>query len=724
MSHRITEGLNPNQRLAVETVEGPVLVLAGPGSGKTRVLTHRIAYLIEAHRVPPYHIMATTFTNKAAGEMRERIGQMGYQVRGAMLGTFHSICAQILRREADHTPYTNNFTIYDTADQRGVIKEILERLRKDPKQHNPYEILGRISAAKNELIGPDHFQAVGYKLEVAGQVYKEYMQALRANNAMDFDDLLMQMVKLLQNNPDVLEKYQRNFRYLMVDEFQDTNIAQYEIIKLLGMESRNVFVVGDPDQSIYAFRGADYRNLKRFEGDFPEHVVISLDENYRSHQLILDAAMSVIRHDPAHRPRDLFSQRKTGAQIEIHELYNGTAEGQFIAQKVRDLLRNEDRSPIDFAIMYRTNSQSRLIENALRDANTPYRIIGGVRFYDRMEIKDMLSYLHVINNPNDGQRLARIINTPTRGIGKKTITDFQNWVARREDGSWAALRDIPQGKTGPISGRAVNALTKFVEMLTNWITLLETGQVSLLGLLDRILEDTDYYVYLEGKGTPSETEDRYENLAQLRQEMIENETLTLAEYLENKSLVADLDRYDPNENAVTLMTLHSAKGLEFPVVFMPGVEDGLLPHSRSKDEPGGIAEERRLMYVGITRARDRLYLSYTQSRFDDQASSSTNQPSLFLFDLPKEITEYHSPWGNAPRRQFTVSSPPVTRWKASESSAPAKKAARFQPGDIVYHSKYGQGQVQNAVVHDIEEVEVKFNDGITKRLDGDYLTKK
>lgn len=724
MAHPLTEGLNPNQALAVETVTGPVMVLAGPGSGKTRVLTHRIAYLIAADNVPPYRIMATTFTNKAASEMRERVEHMGFSVRGMMLGTFHSICAQILRRESDHLPYTTNFTIYDSADQRALVKSILEALGMDTKQHNPYDILNMISAAKNEFIGPESYLPQGYKQEVAGAVYRQYMRTLQANNAMDFDDLLMQTALLFKRQPDVLQKYQEHYPNLMVDEFQDTNMVQYELIRQLAAVSRNLFIVGDPDQSIYAFRGADYRNLKRFEQDFPEHVVISLDENYRSHQIILDAAMAIIRRDPTHRPRDLFSQRKDGDLIQIHQVYNAAAEGVFIAEKIGQLQNQERYQPRDFAVMYRTNAQSRIIENSLIRANIPYRLVGGVRFYDRMEIKDVLAYLHIINNPDDGQRLFRVINVPTRGIGKKSLTDLANWISQRGGGAWDALQYIATyGKGGNVSGRALASIAKFAEMLRAWIDLNESGTVKLIGLLERVLSDVGYIAYIESKGSREEFEDRLENLNALRQEMVENQDLTLAEYLIQNALVADVDRYNPKENAVTLMTLHAAKGLEFPVVFIPGVEDGIMPHGRSKDEPNGIAEERRLMYVGITRAKDRLFLSYAQSRYDEGFSMSTNQPSLFLADLPKQIVEHHSPWGAMARREAVVS-PPVTRWRTSEAAPSPKKAARFKAGDMVYHNKYGLGQVQHAIMNEIEEVEVKFMDGITKRLDGDYLTKK
>jgi DNA helicase-2/ATP-dependent DNA helicase PcrA len=718
----VLNSLNKNQQLAVTTTQGPVLVLAGPGSGKTNVLTHRIAYLIYDQHTPMRNIMAVTFTNKAANEMRERVERiMDSKLRGMMLGTFHAICALILRREYEVIPYDRNFTIYDTYDQRSLVNECIERLNYDAKQHRPAAVLGAISKAKNEMIGPEAFVPETYRDQIVHEVYREYMRVLRVNNAMDFDDLLTQAVILFQQNPDVLARYEDLFHFVMVDEFQDTNMAQYELVRLLCQTRQNLFVVGDPDQSIYGFRGADYRNVRRFQKDFPGHTVITLDENYRSHQLILDAAMAVIRRNDDHIPRDLFSARKSGPLIEVHQLDNSFAEGDFIVSRINRLMHEEGYGLRDFAVMYRVNAQSRALENTFRDGGIAYQIVGGLRFYDRKEIKDALAYLHTINNPDDSQRLMRIINMPPRGIGKKSQKEFVTWAEARGDGYWVALKSLLDGESGPFASRALKSFRGFAKQLADWMAFSQRDDVEIAELMENVLADIDYEAYLSGQGTETEVQSRLENLQELRRELLEHEGFSLSEYLEKNALITDVDRLDPDEEAVMLMTLHAAKGLEFPVVFIAGVEDGLLPHSRSKDTLEGIAEERRLLYVGITRAKERLYMSYCSSSLDYSGFSTPSRPSEFLSDLPMEVIDAHQRGYQTRISNNPYARPAATTWNTPEEES---KQPRFKAGDTVRHSIYGKGIViKSMMTSGLEEVEIEFEEAGTKRMDGDFLTK-
>ncbi|HLA41879.1 MAG TPA: UvrD-helicase domain-containing protein, partial [Aggregatilineales bacterium] len=492
MSHLILEGLNEQQREAVTTVEGPVLVLAGPGSGKTRVLTHRIAYLLDVHRVFPSHIMASTFTNKAANEMRERINGMGYPVKGMLIGTFHSLCARILRQESRYTPYERNFSIYSSSEQRTLMKYVEDELNISSKTHPPAKILAQISNAKNNLIAPADYPEEDYTSKMVRQAYLGYAEELRTNNALDFDDLLMQTVILFRNHPRILQEYQQHYPYMLVDEFQDTNLAQYELVRMLAEAQRNIFVVGDPDQSIYAFRGANYENITRFQRDFPEHKIITLDQNYRSHQLILDAAMGVIRKNTGHVQRDLFSDRKKGPLIEIWEVPTSRDQGLYITEKIHNLRVEEGYGLRDFTIMYRTHSQTRHLEAAFRDANIPYQILAGVRFYERKEIKDLLSYLFVIENPNDTHRLMRILNVPPRGIGDKTQKILLEWIHSQDNRVWDVLYQIKNGNYGPLGARAGTLIAGFVMMLEDWMKIVAAGGVDILGLMNQVLDDTEY----------------------------------------------------------------------------------------------------------------------------------------------------------------------------------------------------------------------------------------
>jgi DNA helicase-2/ATP-dependent DNA helicase PcrA len=739
MTDFILGGLNPQQHQAVTHVKGPVLVVAGPGSGKTRVLTHRIAYLIKACGVRPHQIFAVTFTNKAAGEMQERIEHMGIPTRGMGLGTFHRLCLQILYREVQYTGYQRNFTIYDTSDQRALLKRLHERHPKAARLELP-RIIHAISRAKNELLTPDDYVVKDWQDSVIVDIYRQYMRALREANAMDFDDLLQQAVLLLENQPELRARYQGYYRYMMVDEFQDTNTAQYTFISLLayGTEEENIFVVGDPDQSIYAFRGADYRNIQRFQSDFPKHQVIVLDENYRSHQRILDAAMAVIRRNPDHIKRQLVSPRKNGPQVELTQFSNSHDEANHIARHIRRLMHDENYTPRDFAIMYRTNAQSRLLEASLVSENLPYRILGGLRFYDRAEIKDLLSYLHVIHNPYDSQRLERIINKPTRGIGEKTQAQFIAWAAEVYGGhaleAFRALKD--PATQHPFASKARTALLEFGALLERWHSMAHRGEANLLQLLDDILAQTDYQRRLsDSLKDLEESQNRAENIMELRRELAEYEGYSLAEYLSDSSLRTEADTKDPDYQTITLTTLHAAKGLEFPVVFLTGLEDGVLPHSRSQEDAQALAEERRLLYVGMTRAKDRLALSYAKMRFSWNGGVEYSEPSPFLADLPADIIRHGQDRQVAaprplPSRMTGRPNAADTIWTGSLPKNVIKLAApprstRFKSGDVVYHAKFGQGLVMGCVLQDdIEEVEVRFEGLGIKRIDAAFLQKR
>lgn len=709
---QILAAMNDGQKQAITAPLGPVLVVAGPGSGKTRVLTHRIAYLLQEYHVLAGRIMAVTFTNKAAREMRERVEKLlGQSARHTTLGTFHSICARLLRREAEFSGFTSEFAIYDTQDQISLMKKIVDAHNLDPKKYQPGSILDRISSAKNELIGPDDFPVQNQRDQTVQRLYVSYMRALRANNAMDFDDLLMNAVLLFRNHPDVLERYQRWNAYLLVDEFQDTNMAQYEFIKLLGGESRNVFVVGDPDQSIYRFRGADYRNVGLFRREF-QPLEVFLTENYRSHQYVLDAAMAVIRKNSDHIRRDLYSQRKKGAKLVIHEAYDDREEADFVVSAIQKLLNEGKHSPEDIAVMFRINAQSRTLEEAFVHAGLPYLTVGTTRFYGRKEIKDALAFLRVINNPNDSVSLERIINVPPRGIGDKSFQKLVAWAEETSGGLWSVLEKLSHEETGPITGRARTALVEFSRTLMHLRTLQSEGKPP-LEILETMLRDTGYLSYLQNDKT-TEGQERLENVDELRQVASENAELTLGEFLENISLVADVDSLKPGQKAVTLMTLHAAKGLEFPVVFLSGLEEDTFPHWRAKDDPDQMAEERRLMYVGLTRAKDRVYLSYAfrRARFGQYEPS---EPSRFIFDIPAEITE--GMIFNAPPARVEL------QWqKSGLTMLPVQKKPRFSSGQHIVHNKYGEGIViKSSIFGDMEEVEIDFPGHGKKRIDGDFL---
>ncbi len=712
-------GLNEPQRKAVSTVKGPVLVLAGPGSGKTRVLTRRIAYLIDEANIAPWNILAVTFTNKAAGEMRERVARIFEEkfgppppgqpprLHGLTIGTFHSLCARILRVETDAIGYQANWTIYDSGDQVALVRAIMREQNLDEKRFSPKAIHAHISNRKNDLVTPDTFQAASYFEEIAGRVYRSYQQALQANNAMDFDDLLMRTVLLLRDNIEVRVKYQRKWPYLLVDEFQDTNTAQYEMLRLLATEptnNRNLFVVGDEDQSIYRFRGADYRNVQLFRRDYPDHVLILLEQNYRSTQTILDVANSLISQNRNRTPKRLHTDNGQGVPVMVYEAYNEVEEAAFVADEIEKMIASRAFQPGDFAVTYRTNAQSRALEEAFVMRAIRYKLVGATRFYERKEVKDALAYLRLIHNPADSVSLERIINEPARGIGPKTIDALRTWAAEIGESAVTALSVLHHGpertaqqlgrrlsaaahKAPPLGTRAQNALVDFAALLDEWLEMERRGHyASVAELLDSVLAKSGY-VHMLRDGT-DEGEDRFANLQELRsvaaqytQGMpgLQPEQSPLNLFLEEVSLVSDTDELDDNAGAVTLLTLHTAKGLEYPVVFIVGLEEGILPHSRSLEsgDPEDMDEERRLAYVGITRAKKRLYLihCFRRSLWGD---SNMQSPSRFLDDIPTELLS-----GMVDRRgRREASYQRMTSWEGDErgGSAGGSGGSRSQTG--------------------------------------------
>jgi DNA helicase-2/ATP-dependent DNA helicase PcrA len=730
----ILDKLNDAQRQAVTAGNGPHLILAGPGSGKTRVLTHRAAYLIQEMGVHPYRIMAVTFTNKAAREMRDRIEQLLSEQKttapgGLTIGTFHAICARFLRIEAAHTPYSQDYAIFDTGDQLDVVKQACNELNIDPKRFSPRSLLSAISRAKNELLTPEAFadRAGDYFSRQAAKVYARYQELLLASNAMDFDDLLMQAVILFTGKPEVLEKYQNRLAHILVDEFQDTNYAQYALVRLLAAPKNNIFAVGDPDQSIYAFRGADYRNVLRFEKDYPDLRKILLEQNYRSVQNVLDAAMAVIDRNPHRTPKRLFTERGPGEPLTLYEAYNEDEEARYVVQTIGALDEDGEYALSECAVMYRTNAQSRALEEAFVHANMPYRIFGATRFYDRREVKDVLAYLRLIHNPNDSISLRRAINTPPRGIGGKTVEALELWAGQSGVTPGVALLSLRTGAEGPFSPRAREALRRFADLLAAWRALVEAGKPP-LDIIEAVLTDTAFEGYLRNSGPDGD--DRWENVLQLRERAADFGDGSLADFLIDTALVSDVDIRDSDQPGPSLMTLHSAKGLEFPVVFIVGLEDGILPHSRSIEaDMGGndeaLPEERRLMYVGLTRAKDRLYLTYATQRW---RMGDANPPSRFLYDLPPDLVIGSALLGgrrgNLDAFERAFGGAAASGWvpPSLRASRPTDTPARFRAGQRVNHPVFGEGIVIAAKrFGGQEEVEVQFGAG-RKRIDGDFLT--
>jgi DNA helicase-2/ATP-dependent DNA helicase PcrA len=706
--------LNPPQKHAVTASGGPVLVLAGPGSGKTRVLTQRIAYLIGYEGVRPYQMLAVTFTNKAAREMEHRVQQLlGEEMtRGLLLGTFHSTCARILRREAEKLPFTHEFVIFDADDQEKLVKAAIRELNLNEKLYRPPAVHAAISRAKNELIRPDDFPLVTYRDEAVKRIYTRYQELLLLSNAVDFDDLLLWTAVLLDEHPDVREKYAARFHHVLVDEFQDTNFAQYSLLKNLASVHRSIFCVGDSDQSIYRWRGADYRNVQRFEQDFPDAQVIMLEQNYRSRQTILDAAMGVIDRAPNRRKKSLFSDRGAGDKITFYESFDDYGEASFIVDTIAQLVASRQFEPGDCAVMYRTNAQSRLLEEAFLQARLPYRLVGAQRFYGRREVKDVICFLRLVHNPADEISLDRVINVPPRGIGDKTVLALHTAARQVEATPGAVLLDLSRGDGSifwkQFAGRSVIPLADFGGLLDQWRNA--ASILTVPELFDRILSDVGYKDYIDD-GT-EEGKDRWENVMELRRLAEEYATRTLPEFLENVALVSDQDTIRDG-NVPTLLTLHAAKGLEFGVVFIAGLDDGILPHSRSFDEPEEMEEERRLFYVGITRAKDRLFLVRAMRRGGRGYGEETVE-SRFLEDIPDELVSGKARAGTSRKARRSLAS----SWSlpTSSSAAPIIEV-RFRAGMRVEHPVWGEGIVLDSRIQDDDElVDAVFESVGIKRL--------
>ena len=709
----ILDKLNKQQLNAVTAGNGPVLVVAGPGSGKTRVLTQRIAYLIAVEGVRPWQILAVTFTNKAAKEMQARVKSLlpDQATEGIMLGTFHSICARILRRESEYLPIGSNFVIFDTDDQERIVKNVIRELNINEKLYRPPSVHAAISRAKNELIGPDQYPTTTYRDEIVKRVYEEYQKRLVASNAVDFDDILLYTARLLEENPSVRDKYAQRFRHVLVDEFQDTNLAQYALVRELASFNKNIFVVGDPDQSIYAWRGADWRNVQRFEQDFPDAHTILLEQNYRSRQNILNAAMGVINRAQNRKQKQLFTDRGEGEKVFFYEAPDDYAEASFVVDTIAQLVASRQFEPGDCAVMYRTNAMSRLLEEAFLQARLPYRLVGAQRFYGRREVKDIIAFLRLVHNPADEASLDRVINVPPRGIGDKTLITLHNVARQSNTQPGFVLLDLARGAESPywssFAGRSAISLADFGGILATWRTAALTLTTS--ELFDRILADLSYKEYIDDDS--EEGVDRWENVEELRRLALEYSTRSLDEFLENVALVSDQDTIAEG-NVPTLLTLHAAKGLEFGAVFIVGLDDGILPHSRSFDEPEGMEEERRLFYVGITRAKDKLYLIRSIQRGGRGAAEET-YPSRFLDDVPADLLIGKSRTGRSIHGRA-----PETLW--SLHSRPASASVidiKFRAGIHVRHPVWGEGIVLDSRIQDDDEiVDVVFESVGIKRL--------
>lgn len=687
----ILESLNEKQREAVTHFTGPLLVIAGAGSGKTRALTHRMAWLIEEKGINPWNILAVTFTNKAANEMKERIVKLLKKDENdpdlPAVGTFHSTCVRILRRNLQYLDYDNSFTIYDTADQEILVKHVLEAMQLDPKQANPRAILRHISGAKNELITPDKYQAMVTNsfTERVAEVYEKYQKALKKANALDFDDIIMKTVELFQKEPKVLDQYQEKFRFISVDEYQDTNQAQYVLTNLLAAKYRNLCVIGDGDQAIYAFRGANIRNIMNFEKDYPEAKVVMMEQNYRSTQFILDAAHSIITKNKNRKDKKLWTQRKEGEKIKFAEMETERSEAEFVAKEIENRIRTHEQPDYrDFVVLYRTNAQSRVMEEVFLRHGLPYKIIGGIRFYSRKEVKDMISYLRVIQNPADTVSLFRIINTPPRKIGAKTLEIIQNYATRNQISVFEAMQQSE--KIDELGGGKPEAINKFVETIAELRKI--NTEFAASGVIKHVLDLTGYEKFLNDGTT--EGESRLENVRELISVADKYDKLepgvSLNIFLEEISLISDVDSLDTQDNAVTLMTIHSAKGLEFPVVFIAGLEEGLLPHSRSLLEREELEEERRLMYVALTRAKDKLYLLRAKNRML-YGETSASIPSQFLVDIPLNVMEQ-----DTTRVQRKLTSTDLGYTPIPVEEYPDDAVQLFE-GDKVFHATFGEGVV-------------------------------
>jgi ATP-dependent DNA helicase UvrD/PcrA len=700
-------GLNPPQRAAVTANDGPLLIFAGAGSGKTRVLTHRIAWLIQQGRAEPGEILAVTFTNKAAREMRGRVEQLlNLAAGGIWMGTFHAIAVRILRRDGSPEEIDRHFVIYDEADRLAVVKRVMNEMRLDEKRYPPSQLVALISRAKDEVISAeDQVKAAGtHNEELAGRIRLRYDAFLAQNKALDFDDLLMRTVWLFDRHPEVLEKYQRRFKHIMVDEYQDTNRAQYLMVRHLASKHRNLCVVGDDDQSIYMFRGADVRNILSFEHDYPDAQIVKLEQNYRSTQVILDAAYHVIKANPNRAEKRLWTDRPGGPKVVVAQTYDEQEEAQAVAQEALRLVAHGDYRLGDLAVLYRTNAQSRALEEVLLRRGVPYRLIGGLRFYERREVKDVLAYLRLVANPQDTLSFSRIINLPRRKLGEKSLAQLGHWAEAHGMSPWDSLSRLPE--MTELAPAARSALTEFRDLILEVRAALEERR--LVEVIDRLLLRTAYERHVKEGG--GDGEERWGNVLELRGLASEYDGLPPGEglqaFLEDVALMSDVDSLDERAQGMTLITLHMVKGLEFPVVFMLGMEEGLFPHSRSLDSPAGLEEERRLAYVGMTRAKDRLYLFHTFRRHL-WGSANLNLPSRFLADIPKDLVD--GPAGIPPGIPDPTIAP-ARLVEAARPSAPVELVQRYAPGDLVEHRSWGRGTVlKSTMTRTDEEIIVKFD---------------
>jgi DNA helicase-2/ATP-dependent DNA helicase PcrA len=706
--------LNPSQQKAVAHLEGPLLIFAGAGSGKTRVLTTRIANLIAQKKVWPDRLLAVTFTNKAAREMRERVGRLVESSEGMWVGTFHHTAVRMLRRDAEKLGLPRSFTIFDEDDSRAALKRVLDELHLDPKKYPPSMIGALISQAKNELVGPDDYPNRNYNDEIVRRIYVRYEELLRRSGGLDFDDLIVKVVRLLQTEQEALERWQDRFRHVLVDEYQDTNRAQYVLVNLLAAAHRNLAVVGDDDQAVYGWRGADVRNILDFEKDYPEATVIHLEQNYRSTQAILDAAHHVIRHNPERAPKRLWTDRVGGERVHAAQLYNEVEEAEYVADEIERLRRTEDRRYGEFAVLYRVNAQSRAMEDVFGRRRIPYRLVGGVRFWERREVKDLLAYLRLVQNPADAVSFARVVNVPRRKIGPVSVEAV---IAHARDTERSLLDVLAASEPIPNLPRAAMApLAGFraqVEAVRATLGALRPSQ-----LIDHLVELTGLTAVYDD-GTP-QGDARLENLREVRGlaeefDTHEDPAEALEMFLTEMTLRSDVDAYSEDEEGVTLITLHMVKGLEFPVVFMAGLEEGLLPHRRAVEDEKQMPEERRLCYVGITRAQDRLYLSCAFRRHL-YGQAQPGFPSRFLQEIPQALLA-------PPRRGAAPVAPPRQGYRdrmleRQVEAVPAPPPTqRFREGDRIRHPSFGPGVVmKSTLTRTDEELVVRFEKAGVKIL--------
>ena len=704
--HPLLKGLNNRQQEAVRHTDGPLLVMAGAGSGKTRVLTHRIAYLLDEKGVSPRNILAITFTNKAAREMKDRVTNLiGPEADQMWVSTFHSMCVRILRRDADKIGINRNFTIFDTADQLTVIKNVLKERNIDPKKYQPRSFLAEISSAKNKLQTPDQYQKVAgdYFQKMVADVYQDYQTTLLRNHSMDFDDLIMQTALLFKRAPEVLEYYQRRFQYIHVDEYQDTNYAQYDLVKKLAEKYQNLCVVGDSDQSIYRWRGADIKNILSFEKDYPNATVVFLEQNYRSTESILNAANAVIKNNPDHKEKKLWTDQAGGSKLKYYKAQTERYESLYVAEQIEKYIHEQRFNYRDIAILYRTNAQSRVIEETFVKANIPYQMVGGTKFYDRKEIKDILAYLRLISNPDDDVSFVRIVNEPKRGIGATTIEKLQNYATANEISLFTAIKEIDFVGLG---ARATKSLAEFGEMVSNWIQQQEF--LTATDMVEQVLKKSGYEEMLENERT-IEAKTRLENINEFKsvtQHFEKNsDDQTLLAFLTDLALISDIDSMDDDpfaDNKVTMMTLHAAKGLEFPVVFLVGMEEGIFPHSRSAMDDEEMSEERRLAYVGITRAEKELHLTHAVTR-TLYGETKWNNMSRFIREIPEELLDGYTSTKKQPRFAISDDDRSFFAPKSTPKQQVTKRVAQklttggekedWQVGDKAHHKKWGVGTI-------------------------------